>query len=221
MILGGLIVFMLAAPRAADVEHALERVRSADRYQTELPGAAAPTAPEPSRRSSGRDREPQPRDTSRHDPADLRPVGKVLFWLMVAAVGIAAAVWIGREIRTKWRARMAVAAATTTAPPPVAATAAPLLPHEELARRGEYVEAIHAILVAVLAAIGRARSGLRPSWTSREILGLVKLGEEPRRALASLVRLVEVTRFGGAPATEDEYRLALGWLDALRTRRAA
>jgi Domain of unknown function (DUF4129) len=222
MVAAGLLWVVLAAPPAADVERALERVRAADRYQTELPDNRAPeprTAPRdaPARRTTpSRDRDPV-------DPTDLRPVGKVLLFILAGALGVALAVWIAREVRARRLARAAIASHGAD-PRPAAAPAVPRAPppdHEALAARGEYGEAVHAILVLALAAIGRAGSGLPPAWTSREILAAIKLVEGPREAFAALVRAVEVTRFGGMPATEGDYRRALGWLAALVSRRAA
>ncbi|MCK6459481.1 MAG: DUF4129 domain-containing protein, partial [Planctomycetes bacterium] len=93
--------------------------------------------------------------------------------------------------------------------------------HEALAARGAHAEAVHAVLVLALASIGSAGAGLRPAWTSREILALADLPEGPFAALSSLVRLVEVTRFGGMPASEGDYRRSLGWLAEILARRAA
>ncbi len=73
------------------------------------------------------------------------------------------------------------------------------------AAAGRFGEAIHALLLETLAALGRA-SRLAPSLTSREILGRVRLPERAREALAALVLAVEVSRFGGAEPGEADYR---------------
>jgi hypothetical protein len=96
--------------------------------------------------------------------------------------GAAVALWLAREIQAKVRARAAVASASTPAQAGAPAPAPPPPDHEVLAGKGEYREAIHAILLLVLGRIGRAQAGLKPAWTSREILALVKLEEGRQRA---------------------------------------
>ena len=206
---------VLAAPEAAEVDAAVERVFASDEYQTELPGSPVIEAPvrtpeRPRRRAS------QPRDPDPVDADGLRPMGPVLLWLFAGVLGVAVAVWLAREFRARQRARAAIAAAAAKPEETVPVAAAlRVADHERLAHEGRHAEAIHALLMAVLAAIGRAHAGMRPAWTSREILRLLKLEDGAHRALRSLVGLVEVTRFGGAPAREEEYRRALGWLDAI------
>jgi len=212
VLLAGLLWVTVMAPSPAEVEQAVRRVRASGRYQTELPGerAAAPSETPPRPHTTRPQRDPDPQGGS-----DLRPVGDVLLWLLFGALGAAAAVWLVRELQTRRRARAATVPLAAAPRETVAAALAPLPEHELLARRGEYTEAIHAILMLVLSALGRARSGMKPAWTSREILSLVKLEEGAQGALTSLVRLVEVTRFGGAPAREEEYARAVGWLDTI------
>ncbi len=218
----GLLWFALGAPSASDVERALARVRAEDRYQTELPAEKAP-APRAAPRETPARRQTPARDRDPGEPTDLRPVGRILLLLLAGALVLALALWSAREIRARRLARAALASHGRD-PPPAAAAAVPRAPlphHEALALRGEYAEAIHSALVLALAAVGSAGSGLRPAWTSREVLAVAKLPEGAGAALASLVRLVEVTRFGGAPATEGDYRRAVGWLSDVVSRRAA
>lgn len=205
---------VLAAPEAAEVDAAMERVLAADRYQTELPvertPEALPPVPEPRRVRRERRLDPEPVHGD-----GLRPVGSALLWIFAGAFGIAVAVWLTREIQQRRRARAAIAAPVKPEPGPAAAPTARIPDHEALALGGQYADAIHAILISVLAAVGRAHAGMRPAWTSREILALVKLEDGAHRALRSLVGLVEVTRFGGAPARDEDYRRALGWLGSI------
>ncbi len=210
--LGAGLIFwiVLAAPEPFEVDAAIERVLASDDYQTELPAGPAPV-PEtmPPRRAS------RPRDPEPFHADDLRPVGSVLLWLFAGVLGVAVAVWLAREFQQRQRARAAIAAPAKPEEPVPAAEAAQIPEHEALALAGRHADAVHAILLSVLAAIGRAHAGMRPAWTSREILTLLKLEDGAHRALRSLVGLVEVTRFGGAPAREEEYRKALGWLGAI------
>jgi hypothetical protein len=221
----------VALPDAADIDAALRRVLEADDYQTELPQSrrrppeleverrapeppprperrAPPPEPLPTRPQPG----PEPADRAREPRGDsLTPIGPVLFWTLVGVLAIVAAVYVARELVVRRRAKDALGGQARTSVAPAAAAEAPIPEHERLALSGRHAEAIHAILLEVLATIGAARAGLRPAWTSREILGLVQLEEAAHRALASLVGLVEVTRFGGTPAREAEYRNAVLW----------
>ena len=81
----------------------------------------------------------------------------------------------------------------------------PLASAEELAAAGRYAEAIHLLLLETLSALSRA-GRLAPSLTSREIAGRVLLSARAREALLGLVQAVEISRFGGSPADEPDYR---------------
>jgi hypothetical protein len=79
---------------------------------------------------------------------------------------------------------------------------------DQLAAAGRFAEAIHQLLLETLAALSRA-SRLPPSQTSREILEAARLPGRARAALSGLVLAVEISRFGGAPAGEEDYRACL------------
>jgi hypothetical protein len=90
--------------------------------------------------------------------------------------------------------------------PDMAVIERPLADAEELARRGEYREAIHTLLLRTLRELVRSTAVRVPaSLTSREILGRVPLHDEPRAALAQLITAVELTHFGSDDATVDDY----------------
>jgi hypothetical protein len=78
----------------------------------------------------------------------------------------------------------------------------------DLADARRFAEAIHVLLLETLAALSRA-ARLAPSLTSREIVSRVPLPARAREALGGLVLAVEVSRFGGAPAGETDYRACL------------
>jgi hypothetical protein len=84
----------------------------------------------------------------------------------------------------------------------------PLDSAERLAAAGRFAEAIHLLLLETLAALSRAAQ-LAPSLTSREIVARVPLPARARDALLGLVLAVEISRFGGAPAGERDYRACL------------
>lgn len=79
-----------------------------------------------------------------------------------------------------------------------------------LAREGRYGEAIHALLLAAIRHYAdRSRGAVQPSRTSRELARLLPLGVEARNAFVELVRAVELTLFGGAPAGAEEWERSL------------
>lgn len=79
-----------------------------------------------------------------------------------------------------------------------------------LAAQGLYAEAMHVLLlVAIHQVAERSRASLPPSRTSRELVRLLPLGTESREAFGEMVRAVERTLFGGAPAGAQDYQRSL------------
>jgi hypothetical protein len=199
---------VFAAPPEAVVEEALRRALAAEAYQTRMPGAptgesppaARPPAPAPGRTS--------PR-TGRAD-TDLKRIGRVLAWLVMSVIAVAGAAAVLRALAARRRDR-ALLQPLVAAAPPAASPEGDEQPRgdgEALARAGRYAEAVRAVLLATLEDLERTKGNLKPDWTSREILDRWKLGEGLHRALAALVYLVEVTRFGSEAAGEEDYRRA-------------
>ena len=82
----------------------------------------------------------------------------------------------------------------------------PLGDADELARQGLYAEAIHTLLLRTLQELVRsAQVRVAPANTSREILAKVPLLGDARSALAGLITAVEVTHFGDAEPTAEDY----------------
>lgn len=91
-----------------------------------------------------------------------------------------------------------------------AATAAiidkPLGDADELAARGEFVEAIHTLLLRTLQELAKSAAvRVERSHTSREILARVPLAPDARDALGVLITYVELTHFGDEPAGANDY----------------
>jgi len=173
-----------AAPPATAAEQATA-ILSERAYQRELPSEVHPSEP----------------------PPWLRRVLKILAWAALggAALGLVLGlVWLGRRLL-----RVHVHDTPLAAPrAPVATLEIPLDDARALAAAGRFDEAIHALLLATLAALARA-TRLAPSLTSREVLGRAALGPGAREALAGLVLAVEVSRFGGEVPSADDYRACL------------
>ena len=82
----------------------------------------------------------------------------------------------------------------------------------ELGDAGRYLEAVHMLLLVALdqwAAVSRRNVG--SDQTSREVLRTLpaSLPEERREALATLIRTVEWSWFGGRPVERSDYELSL------------
>jgi hypothetical protein len=70
-----------------------------------------------------------------------------------------------------------------------------------------YAEAIHELLRCAIAALKkRLARPVEDSMTSREIVSTTPLDEDIRAALRVLVQAVEISLFGDAPMTSDDFR---------------
>ncbi len=170
--------------QATTGEHA-RRVLEDDGYQKKLPEQRPP-----------------------RDPVEVRTREFDLFRFLLQAAGVVAVLlalaWVVRLL-TAGRERDVTAPAEAETPPLQVELTRP----ERLAAAGRYSEAIHALLLETLAALSRA-ARLPPSFTSREILETVRLPARAREALGGLVLAVEISRFGGVPASEADYRICFG-----------
>lgn len=210
------LVGVLAAPASADDR--VERARASvldDRYQKNLPGhdiaagsAGGARASEP-RRDEVRHPDDE-RDTRResidHD-GPMQGLFKFLLWAVVIVTGGILVIWLASEMLRYGGSEAELAEPTTEATGvDLAVIERPLGDAEALAARGEYGEAIHALLLRTLQELVRSSQVRVPAaLTSREILGRVPLADDPREALAGLITAVEVTHFGGDAATQDDY----------------
>lgn len=193
--LGPLLASATLSP--AELRARAEAVLAAGDYQSALPKGPTP-----------------PRQL--HLPlGPLELLLRILLWTALAVLVVLAVSWLVRRLSAGARD---VELAETGAPAPVAIR---IESAEALAAEGRWAEAIHALLLETLEALSRA-ARLAPSLTSREIVERVSLPTRAREALEGLVLAVEVSRFGGAPAAEPDYRDCLGRFHAfLDTYRSA
>ena len=91
----------------------------------------------------------------------------------------------------------------------------PELSPEELAAAGRFREAVHALFVRSLLAIGYTPEGRARSRTAREIVSAVDAGDRRKPPLADLLSLTELVWFGGREATRDTYERAMGLSSAV------
>jgi hypothetical protein len=194
---GILILTLLAAPDGKTVDEAVRAIYEGGEFQSELPGYQAAPA------SSGPDIDIDlDRDLSPITTAQRNTVGAAVLWILASVFLAIALFWLFHV----WseRRRLVLAAhggAAVVRAPGAAPGPAPVPDSERLAGEGLYGEAVHAILLAVLA---RFAARLHPAWTAREASRAIG-----RKELAGLVELVEVTLFGGREATRADYERAL------------
>lgn len=149
-------------------------------------------------------------------------LGKVLFIVLLVVIVVLAAGWLIQSLPF-WKGRREVAAGEGG----TSAASAPEEPEPRfedaarLAAEGRYAEAVHALLLASIRHFAeRSRMAIQPSRTSRELVRLLPLGPDAREAFADLVRMVELSLFGGAPVSAEDYERSLTRFRAL-TRRPA
>ncbi len=137
---------------------------------------------------------------------------------VVAAIAVAVIAYIVLDMIPGWRARDDDSWATTGNGLPGGADPAEisLAQADALAARGYFVEAMHLLLLHSLAEIRRRlRLEFADSLTSREILRRARLPEEVTGALRSIVTRVELSYFGGYPATQPDYETCRAGFEAL------
>jgi Domain of unknown function (DUF4129) len=154
-------------------------------------------------------REYEVRERAREDAGPMGGVMTMLMWGLLA-VGVALLVfWFASEM-SKSDADVAAPAGDDDDAVIKAQTAAiidkPLGDADDLAARGEFVEAIHTLLLRTLQELAKSSMvRVERSHTSREILARVALAPEARDALSVLITYVELTHFGDEPAGTNDY----------------
>jgi hypothetical protein len=196
---GVVFLTLLAAPDGETVDEAVRAVYERGEYQSDLPGLKA--------NRQGRDGPDI--DLDLQGELDLPPVtgeqrrtvGSAVLWILAFVFSAIALFWLFHVWTERRRAALAAPSGAVVKTPDAGRAPAPIPDAERLAGEGRYAEAIHAILLAVLA---RFASRLRPAWTAREASRAIG-----RKELRGLVQLVEVTLFGGRTATREDYERAL------------
>lgn len=139
------------------------------------------------------------------------PIASLLSFLLWGVVVVAVslgAFWLASELAKLGGDPDVPLDPTEPSGPPVdtAIIERPLGDADELARRGEFAEAIHTLLLRTLQELVRSAAvKVAPAMTSREILARVPLLADAREALAGLITAVEITYFGDEPANAADY----------------
>jgi hypothetical protein len=131
-----------------------------------------------------------------------------LLWGMVIVFGVLIGFWIASEL-SRYGGDAELPDAESEDRMQAAAEAIierPLGDADELARRGQFAEAIHTLLLRTLQELVRSAAvRVAPATTSREILARVPLLADARSALAGLITAVEITHFGDESANAADY----------------
>ena len=217
------MALLLLATGVAAQEDMAARARAvlaAARCQATLPGdpgssggarASRPAAPRESRDRGGRI----------HLGGDaLGGLAEVLLWVVVAG----AAGWIVASVVRARRGAMAPApsrAPRGRSAAPAATAAAELPDHARLAANGDFAGALHALLRHAFANWSTRAGAVPVHATAREVLRRAR-NVVRAESLAHLVAAVERVRFGGQPATREQYDDAVphlaSWEDVCRKR---
>ncbi len=132
---------------------------------------------------------------------------KLIFWGAILAF-IAVLIWSLRDVLWKGsRSRKLTQPSEDIAPAETAARMEKArLEADELARQGNFVEAIHILLLQSLSEIRRRLDvSIAVSLTSREILETIGLPLPARHAFAHIIDRVEVSYFGVHVPSAEEY----------------
>jgi hypothetical protein len=209
-------------PNAARVNEQVREILADPQYQRDLPGVlehnaeadeAAPTG------ASGGRSATVPVVQAAGAVASL---AQLVIWMMVAVAVILLVIWLASQLVGR-REREAAAQAGGTETAEAAADEPAWLPADaaRLAGEGRHGEALHVLLlVAIRRLAERSPRGVEPSRTSRELIRLVPLAPDARLSFEALVRLVEITLFGGLPAGAEEYGQGLAHFQAVTGARA-
>jgi hypothetical protein len=131
----------------------------------------------------------------------------VVYAVLIVTV-IMILMWIARDLRKPGEGGELEGEALANATVDQGVLERPVGDADELARTGNYAEAIHTLLLRTLIELVRAtRTRVPAALTSREILARVPLVPAARTALDALVAAVEITYFGDeVPGAEDYQR---------------
>ena len=143
----------------------------------------------------------------------------LMHWVLlsVAAVAMVAllAILFHEPLESRFRPSLPRAGLAPDDPPAPPDPRELLARADELAAAGRYADAMHCVLLAAMALLGRDAAGQpADSLTSWELLRAAGLAPPRRDALRDLVTRVERAWFGLRPASLDDYRQARGSFDS-------
>ena len=204
-------------PSGEAIERARKQVLD-ERYQPELPryqtgSGGDGVARQPRRMAGGEldeaERERRAMIDARERDGGGSPLVTTMMWGLIIVVAVLIGFWLVSEL-SRYGGDAELEPEAGNRGPSEAVRAAvierPLGDADELARRGEFAEAIHTLLLRTLQELARSAAvRVAPATTSREILARVPLLADARDALAGLITAVEITHFGDEPANAADY----------------
>ena len=163
---------------------------------------------------------------------DPGPVVTVLLWVLVGALAIVVAFHAVKSLSRGRRFGRRKTSGASRAEPGEASGGVdapaqqlppdPLSAAEDLARSGNYEDAVHLVLLLALEQLRSRFGGLGRSLTSLEVMRKLPLETQTHRGLSALVALVQLSRFGGRGLDEADYRRSVGsYRDIARTTEPA
>lgn len=212
-----LALALLAWPDPTAAREAAQQVATDEGLQTRLPDnapAVVPDAP-PMKFSGGSKKGP---GTSR-PMSDSRGLGQIVLIAVGALVVIGFIAVLAREF-TSGPAPPESAETRAAQTAFVAPERTVLDDADRLAAAGRFAEAVHALLMRTIEALGRQIVVSR-ALTSREILARAGLPTDARAAFADLVTAVEITHFGGRGADADDYARCVACFHRIRVALGA
>lgn len=212
-----LVLGLMGWPAPEQARQAARQVVADEALQPEMPEDAEARAPSPmdlrsrprTRRSSGSTAPP---------PSRGHGLGELVLWVVggLLALGLVA-VFLRERMGPAAPTTTAAARPTTPPPPPDKAIVDEA---DALAAAGRFAEAVHALLLRTIQALGRHMPVPR-ALTSREIEQRAGLPDEARAAFGDLVQAVELTRFGGRPADAEDYARCVACFERIRAALGA
>lgn len=211
------VLCVAAVPPNDKVEPARKAALSAE-YQADLPryseeagsGSGSATMKRPDRRGNGNvdGRWVDTREMQREERG-ASAIMQVVMWGVLIVLGALFIVWIVSEL-SRYGGDAALEPSAESHARIQAAVDnildKPLGDADEIAKQGNFAEAIHTLLLRTLQELVRSAAvRVEPAMTSREILARVPLLADARDALAGLITAVEITHFGDEPANADDY----------------
>lgn len=213
----------------AEVRAAVERVLSDPSYERQLPDKVRQAPPRSPERGVRRYRRTGA-SPAREPVSSGSGLSQALVVTLFSVVGVALALWLGREF-ARWRGLRG-----TTVAPGVAGQQAldeatravlarmPATLHNAraLAAAGRLEEAVRLLLRGAIDDVGElGRVAVTPDLTSRELLGRASLEPPSRQAFAALVVAVERSLFAGEAVSADAFERCAAAFDHLHGRLAA
>lgn len=214
-----LVAGLLSWPAADDARRAARQVVADESLQPEMPGQAeARPPPKMSFDGGGRGGSRSSRPAATPPAERGSALGPAVLWTVGGLLVLGLVALVVRERMGPSAAEASVQPLPDAPPPPPERTIVDEA--DALAAAGRFAEAVHALLLRTIQALGRHMPVPR-ALTSREILDRAGLPEAARDAFGDLVLAVELTRFGGRPADADDYARCVACFDRIRAALGA